>query len=57
MTMTQDERISRLEGAFEVLSVVAANMVTKDELRSAIDGQKEEPRRKCRDSAAKCDQK
>ena len=41
MTMTQDERISRLEVAFEVLSVVAANMVTKDELRSAIDGQKE----------------
>ena len=57
MTMTQDERISRLEVAFEVLSVVAANMVTKDELRSAIDGQKEAPRRKCRDSAAKCDQK
>ena len=40
MTMTQEERISRLEGAFEVLSVVAANMVTKDELQAAIEGQR-----------------
>ena len=41
MTMTQEERISKLEGAYEVLAVVAANMVTKDELRAAIEGQKE----------------
>ena len=38
MTMTQEERISRLEGAFETFSVVAATMVTKEELQSAIDG-------------------
>ena len=41
MTMTQDERISRLEGAFEALSIMVANMVTKDELRAALDGHRE----------------
>ena len=38
MTMTQEERISRLEGAFEAFSVVAATMVTKEELRASIEG-------------------
>ena len=38
MTMTQDERISRLEGAFEALSIMVANMVTKDELRAELNG-------------------
>ena len=37
MTMTQDERISRLEGAFETFSMVVANMVTKDELRASVE--------------------
>ena len=37
MTMTQEERISRLEGAHEVFSYVVANMVTKDELRSTAE--------------------
>ena len=41
MTMTQDERISRLEGAFEAFSFMAANMVTKDELRAALEGHRE----------------
>jgi len=41
MTMTQDERISRLEGAFEAFSIMVANMVTKDELRAALDGHRE----------------
>ena len=44
MTMTQDERISRLEGAFEALSILVANMVTKDELRAGLDGQRAETR-------------
>ena len=38
MTMTQEERISKLEGAFETLSMVVANMVTKDELRASVEG-------------------
>ena len=37
-TTTQDEGLSRLEGAIEILTTVATNMVTKDELRSAIEG-------------------
>ena len=41
MTMTQDERISRLEGAFEALSIMVANMVTKDELRAELNGHRE----------------
>lgn len=41
MTMTQDERISRLEGAFEAFSIMVANMVTKDELRAYFDGHRE----------------
>ena len=41
MIMPQDERISRLEGAFEALSIMVANMVTRDELRAAPDGHRE----------------
>lgn len=37
MTMTQEERISRLEGAYEVLITMAENMVTKDELRASVE--------------------
>lgn len=37
MTMTQEERISRLEGSYEVLVAMAENMVTKDELRASVD--------------------
>ena len=37
MTMTQEERISRLEGSYEVLVTMAENMVTKDELRASVD--------------------
>lgn len=37
MTMTQEERISRLEGAYEVLGTMAENMVTKDELRASVE--------------------
>ena len=37
MTMTQEERISKLEGAFETFSMVVANMVTKDELRASVE--------------------
>ncbi|MCY4366032.1 MAG: hypothetical protein OXE17_07405 [Chloroflexi bacterium] len=44
MTMTQDERISRLEGAFEAISVMVANMVTRDELRAGLDGHRAELR-------------
>ena len=44
MTMTQDERISRLEGAFEAISVMVANMVTRDELRAGLDGHRAETR-------------
>ena len=38
MTMTQEERISRLEGAYESIALVASTMVTKDELRASIEG-------------------
>ena len=37
MTMTQEERISRLEGAYEVLGTMVENMVTKDELRASVE--------------------
>ena len=37
MTMTQEERISRLEGAYDAISVIVTNMVTKDELRSTAE--------------------
>ena len=44
MTMTQDERISRLEGAFETFSVMSATMVTKVELWASVDGLRAEQR-------------
>ena len=34
MTMTQEERLSRLEASYEILSTVAINMVTKDEMQA-----------------------
>ena len=34
MTMTQEERLSLLEASYEILSTVAINMVTKDEMQA-----------------------
>ena len=34
---TTEERVSRLEGAFHQFSVVLSNMVTREEVRAAID--------------------
>lgn len=44
MTMTQEERISRVEGALEVIGNLAATMVTKDELRASVDSLRAEQR-------------
>ena len=44
MTMTQEERTSRLEGAFEMFAAAMSTMVTKDELRASIEGLRAENR-------------
>ena len=38
MAMTHEERLSRLEGAFEMFAAVVNNMVTREELRASIEG-------------------